>query len=161
MLIREEHCVLAVEDATSYCRLEEVQMLLFITSLKTALSPPALLWFQQQGVIHGIWVYPQPRSSPSSQVLTGEHSTSLEQLSLHIPMKEPGGLSPGFCWEDPTTRQQPAAPALPTSAPQGKRGDAQLVLTGFLHSCKLPCYQPRQGCDCCKCSYVQERGCGL
>lgn len=108
-------------------------------------------------------VYPQPRSSPASQVLTEEHSTSLDQLSLHIPMKELGGLSPGFCWKNPTTWQQPAAPALPTKTIVFHRAteDAQMVLTGFLHPCKLPCYQPRQGCDCCKCSYVQERGCGL
>lgn len=37
----------------------------------------------------------------------------------------------------------------------------RVVLTGFLRSCKLPRYQPRQGRDCRKCSYVQERGCGL
>lgn len=80
------------------------------------------------------------------------------------PWKEPGGASPGFCWLDSPLWWPPRSPWPPhehRSGLQGERRDAQRVLTGFLRSCKLPRYQPRQGCDRRKCSYVQERGCGL
>lgn len=70
----------------------------------------------------------------------------------------------GFCWLDSPPWRPPTSPWPPhehRSGLQDKRRDVQQVLTGFLRSCKLPRYQPRQGCDRRKRSYVQERGCGL
>lgn len=128
-------------------------------------GPVSSNWAVVPTAKHQLWdlgAFPdqlRPRSSVNI------HLPSTAKLEVAHPLgREPGGASPGFCWLDSPPWRPPTSPWPPhehRSGLQDKRRDVQQVLTGFLRSCKLPRYQPRQGCDRRKRSYVQERGCGL
>lgn len=119
----------------------EIWMLLFIASLKIALSPPTLARFWRQSSSRGIWMHPQTRytNSSFSQVILGEHPPPqrgwaggywAQGRNHHLPS--------GSQWEHPTPQPPPISPRPPRKDASGTHWLSPFVQTAPLSTTTGP-----------------------